>query len=377
MIAYLFLTYDNILHKEAIFNAIGNNYMYIHAVNPEKVEPELQPYLTQKHVKTSWGDISIAHATLVLLKEALFEKETQWFVLLSQDAYPLVKNAREMESKIKSKKLSCFDFICYESDIYKTSQWWIMTRKDAETVVKHATEFEHQFHSFSRKHICVGFEYAIDEIYFLSLLRWVDPNYQFRQEKPVYTRWLHNIHMHHPVIFQKITKYDVDEFHRNRSLFLRKTTADFQPVVHKQKPTLLFIYLTKARCVTYNYGPTLEKDVDIVLLHSGLSLDTIPENLRKRCLYIYDLYYPQSYGAYLEIYHDFPVRQWKYVFMTYHYFDINYFPSLPINMEEKVCLHLTNTTKGFRENMEMENEAAFYEVLDAYHHRGYFLHNMD
>ena len=375
MIAYLFLTYDNILHKERIFDVVGDNYLYIHAVNPEKVEPELQPYVIEKHVSTCWGDISIAHATLALLKQALVEKKNKWFVLLAQDVYPLAKNAREMESKIKSKKLSCFDFICYEANIYKTSQWWVMTRADAETVVKNATAFEHRFHSFSRKHINVGFEYAIDEIYFLSLLRWVNPNYKYSDEKPVYTRWLPHVHMHHPVIFQKITKHDVEDFHKNRSLFLRKTTQEFTPTVHKQSSTLIFIYLTKAHCVTYNYNPILQQDVDIVLLHSGLSLDIIPENLRKRSLYIVDLYYQQSYGAYLNIYHDFPVRQWKYVFMTYAYFDINYFPTLPIHMEEKVSLYLTNSTKGFRENMEIENEPVFYEVLDVYRHRGYFLLN--
>ena len=89
-ISLLFLTNTNIIHKNAFNDYVQNCEIFIHPKNPQKVDKIWQKNIITNLVKTQWGDRSIVMATLNLLKAAIQKGSVQWFILCSEDMYPLM-----------------------------------------------------------------------------------------------------------------------------------------------------------------------------------------------------------------------------------------------------------------------------------------------
>jgi len=120
-ISLLFLTYSKITHINAFNNYLEKCNIYIHPKYPDKVNKDLQKYIIPNLVETKWGDKSIINATLELLKEAYKNKNNKWFILCSEDIFPLV-TYDNLSKYLSSQKYSIFDVM--DNSKNKTSQFW-------------------------------------------------------------------------------------------------------------------------------------------------------------------------------------------------------------------------------------------------------------
>lgn len=170
-IAFLFLTYDNILHIKQIEKITKNQNIYINPKFLNKINPEYKKYIIPNLItETKWGKISIVYATLELIKEAYKNKLNKWFILLSQDVYPLV-SLENIQKKLKNQEKSMFDYNVDNGIYYKTSQWWILNREDIKIILNNYEEFNLIHKEDFKDSLNSTFEAAMDEIYFLSLLK--------------------------------------------------------------------------------------------------------------------------------------------------------------------------------------------------------------
>lgn len=382
-IAYLFLTYDNPTHKQEILNTVHTDNIYIHPKYPEKVDADIAKYVIPHLVPTSWGDISIVRATLALLREAHRDRSNKWFILMSQDCYP-VATYTDIHNILNAQPHSMFDYVAQDHDIYKASQWWALTREDVDIILRNQGKFDAHHYSFSaKKFVRPIFEFAFDEIYFLSLLYWVNPAYKYTQAQPVYTRWLHHVHMHHPVLFNKITQADMNCIVEKKSMFIRKTTATFQKRVvpigdddyaaQSKTRLLLYLYITEARPLA-DYQTIIDTDnIDVVCI--AHYHDHIPPALLQKSLHVYMLPYRYSYGVFLDIYYnqsDF-WKHWGGVWFVYPGFSMTETGEYQVYNTNRVPLGLPWGKLGFREGQDLPNISAFYYLEDTQHNKAYSL----
>lgn len=285
-IAFLFLTYDDILHDKTK-EFIENQPVYVNAKNPVKMN-----YIV-KNYPTKWGAKSIVDATIKLL-ELAYQNGHEWFVLLAYDVYPLVSFG-EFKNFMKYQTKSMFNVIKQHENEWKASQWWILCRRDVETILSRHAEYDDYLTKI--KYTITG---AWDELYFLSLLKYVSPTYSFLEYKTVYTEWMQNSQQSHPVTYNKILPFDLEKM--KGSFFLRKTTPTFtmEPFLLRER-LVIKIYGDQTR----NYVP--EEDVILV------SMVDVPEDLKAKCLYIYHSHHSSVYINVLEILERVPVYLWKEV----------------------------------------------------------------
>jgi len=293
-IAFLFLTYDDIVHdKTKAF--VERHSVYVNVKNPVKMN---ERYVVLNE-KTEWATKSIVDATLKLLEKA-YEKDHQWYVLLAHDVYPLV-SIEEFKQFMKFQTKSMFHLVENRENEWKSSQWWILTKSDVEVILSRRLEYEEYL-----KKIPYKIKAAWDELYFLSLLKYVNPAYTYLEYKTVFIKWLQNAQQVHPVTYNKVLQHDLDEM--RGSFFLRKTTSTFSISPHKNlKRLVIKIYGT----LTKDYEPG---DEDVVLL-SMVKNDSIPDKLLKQCLYVYHTYHKPSsiYTNVLEILDLIPIYLWEEV----------------------------------------------------------------
>ena len=91
-IALLFLTYGNIVHRNnpILQEYLQNTNVYIHPKYKDEItEEQYKTKIIPTTIETSWGTDTIVMATLLLLKEAYANIANQWFVLCSEDIFPL------------------------------------------------------------------------------------------------------------------------------------------------------------------------------------------------------------------------------------------------------------------------------------------------
>jgi hypothetical protein len=92
-IALCFLIYDKINHEDIWFkwlnNIDKNKYnIYIHYKENKKLK-YFEEYKLKDTIETCWGCLSIVNAQLLILKEALKDKNNTHFIWLSQSCIPL------------------------------------------------------------------------------------------------------------------------------------------------------------------------------------------------------------------------------------------------------------------------------------------------
>jgi hypothetical protein len=232
-ISLLFLTYSTITHIDAFSDYLDNCNIYIHPKYPDKVNKNLQKYIIPNLVETKWGDKSIVNATLGLLKEAYKNKNNKWFILCSEDIYPLVKYD-ELSIYLSKQKYSIFDVM--DNSKNKTSQFWALKRDDVSKILTNKNKWAIIFDKIPRKS-------AVDELFFLPLLKNIDPSYKFTNSKFCYVKWFNNFVSKHPTVFNCLLEYDLNTIKTNNSCFIRKTYPTFKnEICPYKKLTILLVY---------------------------------------------------------------------------------------------------------------------------------------
>lgn len=235
-IAFLFLTRGDVNHRsiwEQYFAQAGARaHVLAHTKHPEQLADDsfLRNVQITRRVATAWGEISLVHATLALLRAALENSEITHFVLVSEGCVPvrpfvhLSQNlTRDPRSRLRiwtldevrrggnrDKAMRLEQMIRISKDLgFFQEQWMCLSREDALIVTeKDWTP-------------CFDRVYAADECYFATVLA--------ASGKPLpeaivnrsmtWTRWVGGAH---PVEFQKVTPRLAAELGESGCYFARK-----------------------------------------------------------------------------------------------------------------------------------------------------------
>ena len=352
--AFLFLTYDNIIKD---YN-IDNINIYIHAKYPEKVNKKYKKYIIKNLIKqTDWCEYSIVKATINLLKEALINKSNKWFVLLSQDSYPIYNNFFEKFEQLHDNK-SIFNYVDKYNDYYKTSQWWILNREDANIIINNELKYDNKF----QHKIQNG---CHDEYYFLSVLMWNNPMYKYTNSKIMYDKWLEYTIQKSPAYFNHLLKQDFEYINENKCLFIRKITDKFSLNIYKTKRKLYVIYIgteTNQDNIIFN------EDFDFILIIS-IDINDIKKEIVNNCIYIFNIIYKFFYETILNICNEKFITNWDLVIFTTEKFNMNNYNSI-----DKVKKFLPYNKFKFK-NKSLENKK-FYFLNDSSNENAYCVHNL-
>jgi hypothetical protein len=302
--AFLFLTYDNLILEKEILNFVGNNNIYIHPKYPEKVHKSLSKYIIKDLVLTNWGKCNIVDATLNLLKESYKNTENEWFILLSADVCPLV-NYNQF-AKLQNNNKSIFIYVNKYKNFYKTNQWWILKRTDVEIVLNSIDKYKHRFNNL------LG---ACDEFYFLSVLMWHNPSYQYTNMRSVYSKWQEYTLSLHPVLINKLTPNDYKAIKESKSFFIRKITSNFK--FKKTKVKKILYVLTIGTYTDQNevllFIMININNSDFIIFSEYNDIKDIYPKIIEHVFYVYFIKYKYYYDSILSlcIEEKHILSQWK------------------------------------------------------------------
>jgi hypothetical protein len=235
-ICLLFLTYSNIIHINEFSNLFENCNVYIHPKYPEKINESLKKYIIPNLVETKWNDKSIVIATLELLKVAYNNENNNWFILCSEDIYPLVDYSN-LNNYLNDQKRSIFDVFPDGISINKTSQFWALKRDDVAMILSNENKWNPLMEKLPLK------KGAMDELFFLNLLKQLNTSYQFTNSKFCYVKWFENVVSKHPTKFNCLLDIDKTTIETNHSCFIRKTYPSFKNTICKKTNlTILITY---------------------------------------------------------------------------------------------------------------------------------------
>ena len=301
--AFLFLTYND-LNQPLIWDQFfkkGAN-IYIHPKYKNRLKSKYKKYVIGDHISTTWGDISIVEATLLLLKEAYKNKHNEYFTLCSNSCVPLYSFNKYIQyiNSFKN-KLSFFNFkeeiISNEINIIsKTSQFWILNREDVEVILKNSNKYLKIFKNkaFIKKYI-TG-KSAPDELYFLTLLKNEIKDYKYNNILSTYTKWFYNyVRAKHPLTYLNFTQEDMKEFKKEHSFFVRKIGESFHLNIKLNKPDLfLIIYIGEYTSSELIHKITKLINLQSVYLSVYLMIITygeyeIPKSLLSKCYYTWNI----------------------------------------------------------------------------------------
>ena len=154
---------------------------------------------------------------------------------------------------------------------------------------------------------------AIDELYFLTVLMMEDKNYKYTNCNLMYTKWKKYVFSMHPAIINKITDLDLKEIKKNKALFIRKVTDNFDLAqLQRVQGTALLIPIkyNKMLCIITIGTETNQKNVDIFMkenkykcdfiIFSFINADQIKVKL-DNVVYIYNIQYKFFYNNVLEL----------------------------------------------------------------------------
>jgi len=326
-IGFLFLTYGDPIHDAYLEKYLENkpdsifeNRVYVHPKYPNTMKnPFFKSHVIDNLIETEWGNISIVNATLELLKSAKNDG-CEWFVLLSQDTYP-IKSMQNLHEVLSTSTNSFFDYIDNRDGLSKTSQWWILNSMDANTIITKSDEFKRTTPIHKNT---FG---AADELYFLTLLKRYNSRYTFTNRKPIYTRWLKTVISKHPVLFNRLTNYDYNDI--KNSFFIRKTTSNFNNSPIEPKKNLVVVYIGTESHYDYSSIERM-RDTDYIVI-SAIPLDGPNSKkwakLLENSLYIYEIIYKFYYPTVLEILELLKkMNYWKQITFlseSFHFSNVN------------------------------------------------------
>lgn len=322
-IAMLFLTYENILHRDkpVLREYLDNTNIYIHPKDKEKIN-EFKENIVPFQVETSWGADTIVISTLLLLREAYKNTHNKWFVLCSEDVFP-VRPYESFSKYLEKCKKSLFnempkDNRITDTNIIKTSQWWALRRKDVKLLLDSLNirsfrkndgnafvEYIRNQSLFNEIKSKVPQKAALDELFFLSALKIAHKNkqeedgkqiikpYEYENKMVCYTKWFDWVSKH-PTIFNRLLSKDKDYIDANDScFFIRKTFPTFVNQVITQKDNCIIIVIGTENKDIPNYYTFLSKyqeNSDIFLLVMIDNMSEIKSNdIKEACCQCYSV----------------------------------------------------------------------------------------
>ena len=293
-LAFLFLTYDDITHQKTK-DFIRGQSVYVNAKTPSTIRNSKR-YQVESY-ETKWSERSIVDATIQLLEKA-YAKNHSWYILLAYDVYPLV-SFEEFKNALKFQSKSMFHLEKQQENEWKTSQWWILSKEDVGTILSRRADYEEYLKK--RRYTIMG---AWDELYFLSLLKYVNPAYTFTDHKTVYVEWLKNNVQKHPLLYNRLLPTDLEKM--KGSFFLRKTTPTFSPDAFQLKKRLV-IKIIGDKSPPYDPG-----NDDLIVVN----MVNVSDSLKSEAIYVYHSLYQPLYSNILEILDTIPVYLWSEVIVV-------------------------------------------------------------
>ena len=229
-IALCFLTYDD-LSKPNIWKKFvetsGDRYtVYIHNKTQFVDKHDFSGnHLIPGRISTRYAHISLVKATLLLFKEALKEKENEYFILLSNSCIPLLNN-REIYKIILEKKQNIISsypanperFLTFKnknlidkSMFMKQNQWFLCNRKTAEFFVEndHTEDYGDQFR-------------VPDEHYFTNIV--TKYGIPFANELITFVNWSWRKDAPRPKTYEKLSEQEIEDAKKQGFLFFRKVS---------------------------------------------------------------------------------------------------------------------------------------------------------
>lgn len=270
--ALLILTINDIHPYLAKFIKEKQIATFIHAKNKISACKE---YIIKEHINTQWGDISIIHATIALLRAAV-RKKCNYFILVSGDTIPnnsLLKNIANYVDK------SIFSRYTINAGFYKTSQWWCMNGVDANVILSTYKKYLHRF-----RHNLIRGIGAPDELFFLTILQEHTRGYSCHYIDSIQTRWISDI-VKHPTTIGIMTKYDIDIYHKSL-IGIRKCTQTCEPII-RILPDKVDIIIVGTKTDQQKIANSQSNNSIIILT----PLETIDASLRDRAVSITFFYY--------------------------------------------------------------------------------------
>ena len=282
-IAFLIITINNPLIN--LNYLIENNYnIYIHPKNLDNIDKKYKKYIIQDIVKTEWG--FIRKAIINLLKEAYKNEKNKFFILCSGDAY--IYNKEYINNY--NNELSIFSFNKKYKGVYKSSTWWILNSHDANIICSTENKYINIFNN-------IKLNGGDDEHYFLTVLKKENKNYKFYNHKYTYTRWLHYSPVKHPVIFNKLTEYDIYDIKKYNIIFLRKILPTFSIIKYNIKKLLYIIFIGYE---TKNLDFYINNNIDIIIV-TCIDISNINKILIEKSICIYQIIYKYYYEFIIDI----------------------------------------------------------------------------
>ena len=302
--AFLYLTYNE--PNKSIKYLIKKQYnIYIHPKNKIK---KYKQYVIKNIIQTEWGKMSIVNAEINLLKEAYKNNKNKYFILCSEDCFLLHSNIE----KYINKKFSMFSFSKKYENFYKTEQWWCLLRDDVKIIL----ETEHKYKNIFNNVKLYG---APDEYYFLTILQKEINNYKYVNSNYMYTIWLKLSVYKHPIVFNKLTEYDIIDIQAKKSLFIRKIINTFTLNKYINKKILYIVFIgTETNYINY----LLENNFDFIIV-TGLKINDINSLLLNKCIRIYSIIY-SLYKEFIKdicITHKNYLLQWEKIYFINEIFD--------------------------------------------------------
>jgi hypothetical protein len=315
--AFLFLIYDKFANNQIIKKLIDGHNTYIHPKYPDNVDQEFKQYIIKHIISTDWCNYSLVDATLNLLKVAIANDKNEWFFLLSGDTYPLyVGDEFIKQFNNIHHNLSIFNFKNTNDKLYKTSQWWVLNRTDVEIIISNISKYEKQF----KNKLIDG---CADEYYFLSVLKWSIPNYEFTNMPIMYDSWLNHTIQKSPQYFNYLLNEDWIQINKNKSLFVRKILPTFhiKTFIPKRKLYIIYIGSETVQDIPVN------DEFDIILL-IAIDISKINKELISRSIYIYNIIWKFFYESILNICIQPYIKNWELVIFTSENFNLSNYNSI-------------------------------------------------
>jgi len=292
-VAFLCLTYKGLVHEKTKAWLKGKP-VYLNTK-----EPLSRSSYTVLSVPTEWGKRSLVDATLELLRVA-YEHNHEWYMLLSHDVYPLVSYA-EMLQDLGTKSMFHGMGQNAVGTEWKTSQWWCLSRQDVRILLARHREYDAYLGTCP-----LVTSASVDELYFLSCLKFLNPVYTYTEKKTVYVDWLKEGVQKHPTTFGGLVEGELDQM--KGSFFLRKTTPYFTPTLHVPKHRLVVkVYGDKSDPL----GQDIPDETDVILVSMAKE---IPDAFLKRSLRIYFTFFSNLERTLREVLDRTPPL-WKSVFV--------------------------------------------------------------
>jgi hypothetical protein len=315
-IALLFLTYENILHRNnpVLQKYLDNANVYIHPKHPAKIIDKYAENIIPIRVETDWGKDNIVIATLLLLKEAYDNIDNKWFVLCSEDVFPM-KTYEDFYDYLGKQNKSLFSTMRgsgLSAGIFKSQQWWALTRTDVELLlntlnilnypVKDGLSFTSHIRQqplFKDIQKAIPKKAAMDELFFLSAFEKISSAYVFTDAPICYTKWFDWVSKH-PTIFNRLLPSDKSAIDDNSCMFVRKTFPTFTNTVITPKTHCVIMVIGTENKGIADYKPFLSKyselcDIYLLVMIDGVS--EINSEIKKTCVQCYSVVWNQMDDA--------------------------------------------------------------------------------